>query len=60
MYDVIFVGVIIGFFALCLAYIAACDRIIGPDTEFELDLVAGTGDDGAPAPLSSPPVERAA
>ena len=60
MYDVIFVATIIGFFALCVAYIAACDRIIGPDAEFELDLVEGTGGDGAPAPVTAPPAERAA
>lgn len=36
MYDVIFLATIVAFFALCVAYIHACDRIIGPDAEFEL------------------------
>ena len=35
MADVIYVGVICAFFALCVVYIRWCDRIIGPD-----DLVA--------------------
>jgi len=33
--DAIFLLLIVGFFALCVAYIRACDRIIGPDSEFE-------------------------
>jgi len=31
MADVIFVAIIVAFTALCIAYIAWCDRIIGPD-----------------------------
>ena len=31
MADVIFVAVICAFFALCVAYVRWCDRIIGPD-----------------------------
>ncbi len=31
MADLLFVAVIIGFFALCLLLVKACDRIIGPD-----------------------------
>ena len=31
MADVIYVGVICAFFALCVVYIRWCDRIIGPD-----------------------------
>ena len=37
MYDAIFLATIVAFFALCVAYIRACDRIIGPDSEFELE-----------------------
>jgi hypothetical protein len=37
LYDVIFLATIVAFFALCVVYIRACDRIIGPDAEFELD-----------------------
>ena len=49
MYDVIFLATIVAFFALCVAYIRACDRIIGPDSEFELELdddVAGVDEPG--------------
>ena len=31
MADVIFVAVLVAFFALCVAYLRWCDRIIGPD-----------------------------
>ncbi|MEQ1873016.1 MAG: hypothetical protein ABL953_04750 [Ilumatobacteraceae bacterium] len=31
MRDVIFIAIAMGFFALCIAYTALCDRIIGPD-----------------------------
>ena len=31
MADLVLVSVIIGFTALCIAYISWCDRIIGPD-----------------------------
>jgi len=57
MYDVIFLATIIGFFLVCVGYIAICDRIIGPDSEFELEVVSDG--DGAPAPADMPE-ERAA
>ena len=59
MYDVIFLATIIGFFLVCVGYIAICDRIIGPDSEFELDVASGGHGDGAPAPADMPE-ERAA
>ena len=31
MADLIFVSVLVAFFALCVAYLRWCDRIIGPD-----------------------------
>ncbi len=31
MRDFIFVGIAVVFFTICIAYIALCDRIIGPD-----------------------------
>jgi len=31
MADLIFVSVLVGFFALCVAYLKWCDRIIGPE-----------------------------
>lgn len=32
MADVLFVAVLIAFFAVAVAFVRACDRIIGPDT----------------------------
>ena len=49
MPDVIFLVVIVVFFAVCALYIRACDWIIGPDDEFELD-DEGTGDAQQPEP----------
>lgn len=31
MRDLLVLAVTLGFFALCVAYVALCDRIIGPD-----------------------------
>jgi hypothetical protein len=31
MRDLLVLAVTFGFFALCVAYVALCDRIIGPD-----------------------------
>jgi hypothetical protein len=33
MRDVVVLAVVAGFFALCVAYVWLCDRIIGPDAE---------------------------
>ena len=33
MYDIISVAFVLGFFALCVAYTHACDRILGPDEQ---------------------------
>jgi hypothetical protein len=33
MADVVFIAVMVAFFALALAFVHACDRIIGPETE---------------------------
>lgn len=50
MADVIFLMVIIGFFALAVLFVRGCDRVIGPDTgppddqgssEFDRDVEAG-------------------
>lgn len=41
MADVIFVAVIVAFFALATAYVKACERIVGPDA----DTAAGIGAD---------------
>ena len=41
MYDVISVAFIVAFFALCVAYTHACDRILGPDEQAAADSTAG-------------------
>jgi hypothetical protein len=33
VYDIISVAFVVGFFALCVAYAHACDRILGPDEQ---------------------------
>ncbi len=59
MYDTIYLLTILAFFALCVAYIRGCDRIIGPADEPEVDLDADL-EHGAPTPVGAPPAERAA
>ena len=55
MYDVIFLATIVAFFALCVAYIRACDRIIGPGRRVRARSTT------APAtPSDAEPIERAA
>jgi hypothetical protein len=36
MGDLLFVAITITFFALAAGYVVLCDRIIGPDTDFDL------------------------
>ena len=43
MADLIFVSIIVAFFALCVVYLRWCDRIIGPD-----EFGAGRDDTGSP------------
>jgi hypothetical protein len=31
MRDVVFLAIATGFFGLCVAFVALCDRVIGPD-----------------------------
>jgi hypothetical protein len=45
--DLIFVVVVVAFFALSVAYVKACERIVGPDTGTELP-----GDGEADEPVS--------
>ncbi len=33
MVDLIFLGIIVGFFAVAFMFVKACERIIGPDVE---------------------------
>ena len=41
------VVLVVGFFAVCVAYVALCDRIVGPD-------VVAAAPDPEPAPASDP------
>lgn len=36
MGDLLFVAITIAFFALAAGYVVLCDRIIGPDSDFDL------------------------
>jgi hypothetical protein len=39
MRDLVVIAIVIGFFALCVAYVRWCERIIGPDPDLD-ELVA--------------------
>jgi hypothetical protein len=63
MADVIFLAVIVAFFALAVAYVRACERIVGRDTAIEaaLGIDSDRDDDGAGRHLertSTPPGYR--
>jgi hypothetical protein len=44
MADVVFITVLLAFFALAVLFVAACDRLIGPDEEAFADRAAGTAE----------------
>jgi hypothetical protein len=33
--DLLFIGIMVAFFALAAAFVAACERIVGTDTSYE-------------------------
>ena len=35
MGDLLFIGIMVAFFALAAAFVAACERIVGADTSYE-------------------------
>lgn len=41
MPDVLFVSVLLAFFALAMVFVRACERIIGPDLESEAPTESG-------------------
>ena len=49
MGDLIFVAVVVAFFAATVAYVRGCERMIGPDTGVE-DSVDAETEDAASAP----------
>ncbi len=51
MADIVYLAVIVAFFALCVAFVRACDRIIGPD---ELaPLIPADGDDAGASEVAA-------
>ena len=55
MADVVFVAVIIAFFALSALYVTWCDRIIGPDS---FSGESGDSDTAEPSSISAIAAER--
>jgi hypothetical protein len=51
MNDLLVVLMTIGFFAVCIAYVALCDRIVGPD-EDDLDLEPDAAAGATAVPVS--------
>ena len=46
MADIVFVAIVVAFFALCVGYVRVCDRIIGPDPSTERRVDSPTDDAG--------------
>jgi hypothetical protein len=57
MGDLIFVVVVVAFFALSVAYVKACERIVGPDSGADI-LGEGDTDDAAGALEATPGTAR--
>jgi hypothetical protein len=55
--DIVFVLIVLAFFALAAGYVALCDRIIGPDPDVDGD--ASVTDDDAGTDLDAIASERA-
>jgi hypothetical protein len=60
MGDLLFVAVVVAFFAVTLAYVKGCERIVGPDTplpdedvEATRNDVVTTASEGGPVPGST-------
>ena len=53
MLDALMLTAIVAFFALCVAYVSWCDRIIGPDP-FEADDEIGTHDEATRVAADGP------
>jgi hypothetical protein len=51
MQDVVFLVVLVGFFALAILFVMGCDRIIGRDEEALADGAGGT-------PVAEPVIQR--
>jgi hypothetical protein len=55
MADLIFVAVVVGFFALAVVFVRACDRLVGPDGDLGAadPPVTVTVDPAEPLPVAS-------
>ena len=53
MGDLLFVAVVVAFFALTLAYVKGCERIVGPDTPLPDDGTEAAAGDEVGGPLRS-------
>jgi hypothetical protein len=47
--DLVFIGVLVAFFAVALLFVKGCDRIIGPDIEVMGDEAEADADQGIAA-----------
>lgn len=52
MDDLVVILMTLGFFALCLVYVALCDRIVGPDEQDEPGDPGDRGDRAEPAQVA--------
>ena len=47
MADVLFLAILVAFFAICVVFVHACERIIGPDLEAEAAIDAAPSEQAA-------------
>ena len=59
MGDLIYVAIVVGFFAICVAYVRACDAIVGPDGDLSRHPEPATAPDDATAPDAADAAEPA-
>ena len=53
MADLIFVAVVVGFFALSVVFVRACDRLVGPDTGLAADVPTPATEPAEPLAVAS-------
>lgn len=50
MKDVVVILMTLGFFAVCVAYVALCDRIVGPDDPSAADATSASAPEATATP----------
>jgi hypothetical protein len=50
MKDVVVILMTLGFFAVCVAYVALCDRIVGPDDPAAAETTPGSAPEATATP----------